>query len=313
MFTNADYPNLLVGLETSDDAAVYQISDDLAVVQTLDFFTPIVDDPYCYGAIAAANAMSDVYAMGGEVVLVLNIACFPAHLPPGTIAEIMRGGAEKVREAGGVVAGGHTIDDDEPKFGMAVMGLVHPQHIAIKSGARPGDVLLLTKPLGVGVITTAAKSDAAEAEHLQAATEGMLQLNRVGAQLVPQFGLKGMTDITGFALLGHAQEMAERSEVRFRIHSAKVPLLPGARGYAEGGLFPGGSKRNHDYFAQWVEAAPHVAEELLMLLYTPETSGGLLVAVPRAKLAQVGAFLRAAGQAHWVIGEVEPGAGIEVD
>jgi selenide,water dikinase len=313
MFTSADYPNLLVGLETSDDAAVYQISDDLAVVQTLDFFTPIVDDPYTYGAIAAANAMSDVYAMGGEVVVVLNIACFPANLPPGTIAEIMRGGAEKVREAGGVVAGGHTIDDDEPKFGMAVMGLVHPQHIATKSGARPGDVLLLSKPLGVGVITTAAKSDAAEAEHLQTAIAGMLQLNRAGAQLVRQLGLTGMTDITGFSLLGHAQEMAERSEVRFRIHSAQVPLLPGARTYAESWLFPGGSKRNHDYFGQWVQAAPHVAEELLMLLYTPETSGGLLIAVPQDKLAQAESNLRTAGQAHWVIGEVETGAGVEVD
>jgi len=313
MFTSTEYPNLLVGLEVSDDAAVYKISDDLAVVQTLDFFTPIVDDPYTYGAIAAANAMSDVYAMGGKVVLALNIACFPAHFPASVAVEIMRGGAEKVREAGGVVAGGHTIDDEEPKYGLAVMGLLQPQHIATRSGAHPGDVLLLTKPLGVGIITTAAKGDAAEPEHLAAAIEVMLQLNRIGAQLVPQFDLKGMTDITGFALLGHAQEMAERSNACLRIHSEQLPLLPGARDYAERGLFPGGSSRNRDHFGQWVRAAPHVAEELLMLLYTPETSGGLLIAVPQDKLAQVEAFLRTAGQRYWVIGDVVTGAGIEVD
>jgi len=313
MFTSADYPNLLVGLEASDDAAVYKVSDELAIIQTLDFFTPIVDDPYTYGAIAAANSMSDVYAMGGKVVLALNITCVPADLPPGMVTEILRGGAEKVREAGGVIAGGHTIDDDEPKYGMAIMGLAHPEHIATKSGARPGDVLLLTKPLGIGMITTAAKSDVAEAEHLQAAIEVMLQLNRIGAEIVPRFNLKGMTDITGFALLGHAQEMAESSNVRLRIHSERVPLLPGAREYAEKCLFPGGSNRNHDYFEQWVRAAPHITEELLMLLYTPETSGGLLVAVPQQELEGVEACLQSAKQAYWIIGEVESGTGIELD
>jgi len=313
MFPSADYPDLLVGLEVSDDAAVYKVSDELAVVHTLDFFTPIVDDPYIYGAIAAANAMSDVYAMGGEVVLALNIACFPAHLPPALVTDIMRGGAEKVRDAGGVVAGGHTVDDNEPKYGLAVMGFVHPQHIATKSAARPGDMLLLTKPLGVGIITTAAKNDLAKAEHLAGAIEVMLQLNRVGAQSVPRFDLKGMTDITGFALLGHAQEMAQRSNVCLRIHSAQIPLLPGAREYAEQRLFPGGSKRNRDYFEPWVRTAPQVAEELLMLLFTPETSGGLLIAVPQDRLADVEAFLLAAGQAYWIVGEVEAGKGIELD
>lgn len=312
MFTQADYPNLLVGLEISDDAAVYKISDELAIVQTLDFFTPVVDDPYTYGAIAAANALSDVYAMGGKVWLALNICCFPAHLPPGMITEILRGGAEKVREAGGVIAGGHTVDDHEPKYGLAVTGVVHPQHIATKSGAQPGDILLLTKPLGVGIITTAAKSDVAEPPHLQAAIESMLRLNRIGAELVPKFGLRGMTDITGFALLGHAQEMAEHSGVRLNIYSEKLPLLPGARGYADKWLFPGGANRNREYFEQWVTAAKDVPEELLMLLYTPETSGGLLVAVPAAKLAQVEIFLQAAGQVYWLIGEVEAGTGIRV-
>jgi selenide,water dikinase len=313
MFTSADYPNLLVGLETSDDAAVYKINDELAIIQTLDFFTPIVDDPYTYGAIAAANALSDVYAMGGEVIMALNILCFPSQLPAAMASEILRGGADKVREAGGVVAGGHTVDDPEPKYGMAVMGFVHPQHIATKGGARPGDVLLLTKPLGVGIINTAAKSDVAQSAHLQAAIDSMLQLNRIAARLVPQFELKGMTDITGFSLLGHAQEMAQQSGVCLRIHTAQVPLLPGALDYANQWLFPGGSKRNRDYFEQWVKVSPQVSEELLMLLYTPETSGGLLIAVPQGKLDEVGAFLKAQPQAYWVIGEVESGAGILLD
>ncbi len=313
MFTSADYPNLLVGLEVSDDAAVYQVSDELAVIQTVDFFTPIVDDPYTFGAIAAANALSDVYAMGGEAVLALNIACMPNHLPPSVITEIFRGGADKVREAGAVVAGGHTIDDDEPKYGMAVMGLVHPHHIATKSGARPGDRLLLTKPAGVGIITTAAKSDAADTEHLNIAIETMLQLNRIGGEIVRRYNLRAMTDVTGFALLGHAQEMAEHSHVCLRIHSDKVPLLPGARDYAEKWLFPGGSNRNRDYFSQWVRVAPNVTEELLMLLFTPETSGGLLIAAPQERLRELEAFMKEAEQAYWIIGEVEAGTGIELD
>jgi selenide,water dikinase len=313
MFPAADYPNLLLGLEASDDAAVYKISDELAIIQTLDFFTPIVDDPYTYGAIAAANAMSDIYAMGGEVVLALNIACFPSELPTSTITEILRGAGDKVRAAGGAVAGGHTIDDPEPKFGMSVMGIAHPDHIATKAGARPGDVLLLTKPIGVGIITTVAKSDVAAPEHLQAAIASMLQLNRVGSQLASQLGLKAMTDITGFSLLGHAYEMADHSRVSLRIHSGLVPLLPGALEYAQSWLFPGGSKRNADYFGQWVQASPNVTEELLMLLYTPETSGGLLIAVPQRKLAEVESFFRAAREPFWPIGEVALGSGIVVD
>ena len=313
MFSGTDLPNLLVGLETSDDAAVWRISDELAIVQTLDFFTPIVDDPYTYGAIAAANAMSDVYAMGGEVLLALNIACFPSNLPAEQISAILRGGGEKVREAGGVIAGGHTIDDREPKYGLSVMGTVHPQHIATKAGARPGDSLLLTKPLGVGIITTAAKGDEASAQHLQAAVDSMLRLNRLPAQLVPRFDLRGVTDITGFALLGHAQEMAEKSQVRLHIQSGQVPLLPGALDYAKRWLFPGGSKRNRDYFEPWVSVSPGVPEELLMLLYTPETSGGLLMCVPADRLGSVESHLQAAGQAYWCIGKVEIGSGIQLD
>jgi selenide,water dikinase len=282
----------------SDDAAVYRVSDDLAIVQTLDYFTPIVDDPYTYGAIAAANATSDIYAMGGRVVLALNIACMPAHMPAHMIAEIFRGGADKVREAGGVIAGGHTVDDPEPKFGMAVMGFVHPRHIATRAGARPGDRLLLTKPLGTGIITTAAKSDVAEADHFEAAVASMLQLNRIGSQVVERFDIKAMTDITGFSLLGHAQEMADHSGVALHIHSSSVPFLPGARDYAEAWLFPGGSNRNRDYYSQWVRPGPNVSEELLML---------------KSKLDAAAAFLAQSDQQYWIIGEVDAGQGLLVD
>ena len=312
MFPADRYPQLLVGLQVSDDAAVYQVADDLAVVQTVDFFTPIVDDPYTYGAIAAANAMSDVYAMGGDVVLALNIACFPSNMPAETIREILRGAGEKVKEAGAAIAGGHTVDDPEPKFGMSVMGTVHPRNITTKAGARSGDKLLLTKPLGVGIITTAAKNDVAEAAHLDAAVSSMLQLNRVGSLLARDFAIRGMTDITGFSLLGHAQEMAERSGVRLRIDANAVPLLPGAIEYANQWLFPGGSKRNRDFYSKWVTVDSGISEELLMLLFTPETSGGLLVAVAPERLADVRAFLVSCAQAHWIIGEAVPGAGIHL-
>ena len=313
MFPAEKYPNLLVGLTVSDDAAVYRISDELAIIQTVDFFTPVVDDPYTYGAIAAVNAMSDVYAMGGQVTLALNIACFPSQLAPEVVGEILRGGAERVREAGAVVAGGHTVDDPEPKFGMAVMGTVHPDHVATKAGARPGDVLLLTKPLGTGIITTAAKGDAAKPAHLQAAIDSMLHLNRIGSLLPSRFGLRAMTDITGFALLGHASEMAEKSAVRLRIRAKHVPLLPGAHDYAEKSLFPGGTKRNADYYGRGVSVSPGISEELVLLFYTPETSGGLLISVPRTKLEQVQAYMRAQGQSAWAIGQVEAGAGIVID
>ena len=297
----------------SDDAAVYRITDDLAIIQTVDFFTPIVDAPYTYGAIAAVNAMSDVYAMGGRVTLALNIACFPSNMPPEMISAILKGGADKVREAGGVVAGGHTVDDPEPKFGMAVMGMVNPRRMTTKGGARPGDLLLLTKPLGVGIITTAAKADAADPAHLEAAIASMLQLNRVGAELASRFEIHAMTDITGFALLGHASEMAEHSAVQLRFDSARIPLLPGARGYAERELFPGGTKRNADYYGPSVRVSGAVSDDLLRLLYTPETSGGLLVALPAASIQEARRFLIAQRQSAWTIGQVHEGSGILVE
>lgn len=312
LFRAEHYPRLLVGLEVSDDAAVYKINDEVAVIQTLDFFTPVVDDAYDYGAIAAANAMSDVYAMGGEVVLALNICGFPPKLPPETISEILRGGAEKVAESGGVLAGGHTVDDNEPKYGLAVMGLVHPERILTKAGARPGDVLILTKPLGVGIITTAAKGDAAEPAHVAAAVESMKKLNRQAARLVQQVGVNACTDITGFALLGHACEMAEKSGVQLRFYVDKLPFLDGAKNYAEQWLFPGGACRNQQCYQRHVSFAPDIPEEMRQLLFTPETSGGLLVSVPPEKIDVLLALFAAQGWTGWVVGEIGEGQGVRV-
>ncbi len=312
MFRSEQPPELLVGLEASDDAAVYKINDEVAVIQTLDFFPPIVDDPYDYGAIAAANAMSDVYAMGGEVVLALNICGFPPDLPPKIIAEILRGGAEKVAEAGGVLAGGHTLDDKEPKYGLVVMGLVHPDRVLTKAGARPGDVLVLTKPLGVGIITTALKGDAAEPAHVSAVVESMKRLNRHAARLIQRVGVNACTDITGFALLGHGYEMAEKSSVRLRFHVDQLPFLDGAVEYAEQWLFPAGTCNNERAYEHAVHFGPEVSEEMQQLLYTPETSGGLLVAVPQEKLEELIGLFTEAGEPHWVVGEVVEGEEIEV-
>ncbi len=312
MFRAEKYPNLLVGLEVSDDAAVYEINDEVAVIQTLDFFPPVVDDPYDYGAIAAVNAMSDVYAMGGEVVLALNICGFPPDMDPAIVAEILRGGAEKVAEAGGVLAGGHTLDDKEPKYGLAVMGIVHPDRVLTKAGARPGDALVLTKPLGVGIITTALKGGVAAPAHVAAAVETMKKLNREASRLIQQVGVHACTDITGFALLGHGYEMAERSGVRLRFDVNKLPFLDGAKQYAEDWLFPGGSCRNQSAYGQWVDFAPGVPEEMRMLLFTPETSGGLLVAVPPERLSKLTALFAEEEHPCWVVGEVVKGKGIEV-
>ncbi len=312
MFTAERYPNLLVGLEVSDDAAVYKITDEIAVIQTVDFFTPVVDDAYDYGAIAAANAMSDVYAMGGEVTLALNICGFPPDLPPEIIAEILRGGAEKVAEAGAALAGGHTIDAKEPVYGLAVMGLVHPQHIFTKGGARPGDVLVLTKPLGVGLITTALKGDAADPAHVAAAVASMKRLNRQAAQLLQESEVHACTDVTGFSLLGHAYEMAERSKARLRFHFERLPFLPGALEYAELNLFPGGACRNRDAYIGHVDFASALSEERRMLLFTPETSGGLLAAIPPGHLDTLLARFAAADAPCWVVGEVVEGEGIAV-
>jgi selenide,water dikinase len=310
-FDEKNYPNLLVGLGSPDDAAVYQVSPDKALIFTTDFFTPVVDDPYTYGAVAAANAMSDVYAMGGQVLLALSIAAFPPKLPADVISEILRGAAEKVAEAGGVIAGGHTIDDDEPKFGLAVMGTVHPSRVGKKGGARPGDQLLLTKPLGVGIITTAAKGDAADPDHVAGAIQTMVHLNRQAAELAQQVEFHAMTDITGFALLGHGYEMASHSGVRFRFNFDALPFLPGAKEYADLWLFPGGACNNQRTFEEYL-VFDGLPEEMQMLLFTPETSGGLLIALPPDEADRLEALYRQVGQAVWRVGDVVEGAGIEV-
>jgi selenide,water dikinase len=312
IFHEADYPDLLVGLEVADDAAVYRINDEVAIIQTTDFFTPIVDDPYAYGAIAAVNAMSDVYAMGGQVVLALNIAAFPGDMDEAIIREILRGGAEKVKEAGGVIAGGHTIDDEEPKYGLAVMGIVHPDRIAIKGGARPGDVLLLTKPLGVGIITTAFKSDAANLAHVEAATQSMMQLNKRAAEAMQGGEFHAATDITGFGLLGHAYEMAEKSGACLRFRFDDLPFHSGAREYAEQLLFPGGANRNRAAYERHVRFASRIEDEMQLLLFTPETSGGLLIAIPAGETDALLARCAELGQRAWVVGTVTEGKGIEV-
>ncbi len=312
VFANISCPELLIGLDISDDAAVYQVSEDKAIIQTLDFFTPIVDDPYDFGAIAAANSMSDVYAMGGEVLLALNICGFPCSLPTEVISTILKGGAEKMAEAGAILAGGHTVDDKEPKFGLSVMGVVHPQKILTKSGAQPGDLLILTKPLGVGIITTALKADQAQKNHMEQAVISMKKLNKSAAQLLQAGEVHACTDITGFALLGHTHEMAEKSGVNIQITLEQIPFLNGACEYAKNWLFPAGSNKNEHCYQKEITFADSIEKEMRMLLYTPETSGGLLAAIPKDRLSQLQKDFAAQKESLWVIGEVHEGKGIEV-
>jgi selenide,water dikinase len=312
LFNPADYPDLLVGLGDPDDAAVWRLDDQRALVLTTDFFTPVVDDAYDYGAIAAANALSDVYAMGGQPFLALNIAALPPDLPAELVSEIMRGGAETARLAGVVIAGGHTIQDKEPKYGLVVLGFVEPARLLTKGGAQAGDTLVLSKPLGFGVTTTALKQDKADPGDVAEVVGWMKQLNKVAAALALEFGLHGGTDVTGFSLLGHGLEVAQASGVRLRFAYDKIPFTRGARRYAEEWTFPGGASDNRLYFGPHVRFAPGIDEASQMLLFDPQTSGGLLLAVPPSKLD--GLLKRAAevGQALWVIGEVVEGMGIEV-
>ncbi len=307
-----DFPEIISGLGESDDAAVYKISDQSAMIFTTDFFTPIVDDPYAYGAIAAANALSDVYAMGGNVIMALNIACFPKTMDEDIIRRILLGGAEKVLEAGGAIAGGHTIDDEEPKYGLAVVGLIHPDRLLEKHGALPGDRLILTKPIGTGLITTALKGGIADPEHIQRAIESMSQLNRQASELASQVTCHAATDITGFGLIGHSLELAVHSHVTLRLNIQQIPLLPGSREYAEQWLFPAGANRNRDAFHHMVSYSGQISEETQLMLATPETSGGLLLALPDDQAHRYMELCRNSGQPAWIVGEVlEGAAGIE--
>jgi len=308
----AEYPDLLVGLGSPDDAAVWRLSDNLNLVVTTDFFTPVVDDPYDYGSISAANALSDLYAMGATPILALNIVAMPPDLPDDIVGEILRGGAEKVKEAGAVIAGGHTIQDPEPKYGLVALGTCVLDRLMTKSEAKPGDVLILTKPLGTGVTTTALKHKKADSDDIVQVVTWMKKLNASAANLAAEFGVQAATDVTGFSLLGHGVEMAEASSVAFRLHLPSIPFLSGARRYAEGGNFPGGTADNRMYFSDRVRFKQSIDEYDQMLLFDAQTSGGLLLALERQK---VNAFLGRAdeeGVDVWPIGEVVEGEGIEV-
>ena len=302
--------NLLVGLGRADDAAVYRLAPDLAIVETVDFFPPVVDDPWTWGAVSAVNAMSDVYAMGGEVLFALAVAGFPRDFDKAVIAEVFRGGAEKVAEAGGVIAGGHTVVDPEPKYGLCVTGRVHPDRILIKGGLRPGDRLFLSKPLGTGVITTAAKNERAPADVLEGAVRSMLRLNRVASRVAGRFGATGATDITGFGLLGHAGEMIEASGAGIALAAGGLPLLPGALALAEAGSFSGGMKRNRTHldtvFGARLQIDPAVPAALAAMLTEAETSGGLLFSIAPERASGVLDAFSASGESCWEIGEILP-------
>jgi selenide,water dikinase len=274
--------NVLVGFDTSDDAGVYKLSPECALVQTVDFFTPIVDDPYQYGAIAAANALSDIYAMGGRPLTALSILAYPANGDLDDLEQILKGGADKMIEAGCTVLGGHSVTDDEMKFGYAVTGTIHPERVLTNAGARPGDLLVLTKPLGTGVIATALKREIARSEHVEASTRSMLTLNRSACEAMLAAGAHGCTDVTGFGLIGHAREMALASKITLQIDAASIPFLPGALDYSKAGALPGGLKNNRDFASSCVLFQGNIEPELESLLYDPQTSGGLLVSTPVA-------------------------------
>ncbi|MCA9957453.1 MAG: selenide, water dikinase SelD [Anaerolineales bacterium] len=307
LFNPANFPDLMVGLAAADDAAVYKLNDEQAIISTTDFFPPVVDDAYDFGAIAAANAMSDIYAMGGQVLFAINLVAFPDNLihESNILQEVLRGGAEKVAEAGGVVVGGHSVNDKEPKYGLAVTGLIHPDAVKVKGGARPGDVLLLTKPLGVGVVTTALKRQITRAEDVATAVASMKTLNKQAATAAQAAQAHGMTDITGFGLLGHAHEMASQAHVDFRFFAHKLPWLPGVFDYGQAGAFPGGKGNNMIFFSEHVTFAPTISELVQDTLWTPETSGGLLVAVPPEQVETMQQLCETAV----VIGEVTAGKG----
>jgi len=309
MFDPASYPNLLKGLDTPDDALVWRLDAERALVHTADFFPPVVDDPYAFGAIAAANALSDVYAMGGTPLFAINLVGFPEDMDPAILSEILRGGGEKVKEAGAVVAGGHSTSDKEPKYGLAVTGMVHPDRILGKGGARAGDVLVLTKPLGAGILTTAGKQGRADAAHLDAAIASMSRLSGKASSLFQAAHphVHALTDVTGFSLIGHAREMANLSNAALYFQVDDLPLLPGTETYAKAGLVTGGGKRNESHFGSFVGSAKAIERWMVDVLYDPQTSGPLLAALDPSQAAGVVAAFRAAGEPIWVVGEVGSG------
>lgn len=299
-------PRVLVGLDTSDDAGVYLLTDEIALVQTADFFTPIVDDPFTFGQIAAVNALSDVYAMGGKPLTALNLVAFPIQtLSPSVLREILRGGLSKLEEAGVALLGGHTVEDPELKYGLSVTGIVHPARILSNAKAQPGDRLVLTKPLGTGVISTALKGEMAGEEVVRRMVECMSLLNRNASERMISSGARACTDITGFGFIGHALEMASGSQVGLLIDSKRVPILPKALEYCGMGLLPGGAYSNRQYFSCKVEVGPNIPPVLLDLFYDPQTSGGLLVSLPPAGADEMVKALHQDGETDAaIVGEV---------
>lgn len=297
-------PELLVGRETSDDAGVYQLTDSIALIQTIDYFTPVVDDPYMFGQIAAANALSDVYAMGGTPKTALNMVGYPIKKLGGDmLAEILRGGSDKIKESGAVLIGGHSIDDQEPKYGLSVTGIVHPNKFWRNVGAKAGQVLVLTKPIGVGIQTTGIKRGVVTPEQEKVVTETMAMLNKKAAEVLSDFSPSAVTDVTGFGLLGHGSEMASGSQVSLVIHLHKVPILDGTLQLTIDGVVPGGSKENHKWLNKDVDYQEITPEEQLILCDSI-TSGGLLIALDLSEAERYVDALKAAGQDSWIIGEV---------
>ena len=304
----AEAEDLLVGLDPADDAAVYRLDDERALVFTVDFFPPVVDDPYDFGAIAATNALNDVFAMGGLPLLALSVTAFPEELPTEVLGRVLEGAGDATAAAGAILAGGHTIRDAEPKYGLAVVGTVHPDGIWLKSGARPGDALLLTKPLGTGLVLQAQREGRAPAGALAAAVAAMKTLNREAADVLRPYRPSAVTDVTGFGLLGHAHETAARSGVRIVLEADALPALPGAAALAAAGVRTGGDRRNRQFAEPHVESSASPAAEALA--YDPQTAGGLLVAIPAERAVTLQGAFAAAGLELWRIGRVEQGSGV---
>jgi len=300
------HPNLIVGIERSEDAGVYKLTEKLAIIQTLDFFTPIVDDPYEFGQIAATNSLSDVYAKGGTPITAMNIVCFPIKtMDVMILREILRGGLDKMREAGVVLVGGHSVDDNELKYGLSVTGIIHPKKVVMNNGAKPGDKLIFTKKLGTGIISTGIKKGAVKKSTIKKATRSMTTLNKTASEVMMAVGVHACTDVTGFGFLGHAAEMLTDTDNGMVIESAKVPFFPEVRTLAESGFLPGGLYRNRDFRKKMVKFSPDVPEYLTNLLFDPQTSGGLLIAVAKNKASRLIDAMHNAGVSDAaIVGEV---------
>lgn len=301
-----DDPNLIVGMERAEDAGVYKLSDDLAIIQTVDFFTPIVDDPYMFGQIAAANALSDVYAMGGKPLTAMNIVCFPIKtMDISILREILKGGLDKMKEAGVTLVGGHSVEDSELKYGLSVTGTIHPSKVLTNVGTKAGDRLILTKPLGTGIINTAIKGGMAKEESIEIVTRYMASLNKRASEIMQEIGANACTDVTGFGLLGHAFEMIQGTDKGMIIHVSSIPVLPEAMNFAKMGMVPGGTYRNREFRINKVDIDTKTSPYIIDILFDPQTSGGLLIAVPGKKAQKMVKRLREEGiEDAAIIGEV---------